>query len=102
MTKLSYPAEGMMSICRGNIEDAGNRLSSAFSDSAFDIPSGFPQRDYLYGLSDRINDFRDRLNTISTKIQDTDRSLRELSENLKVNASNIEVTKLQKRERTIV
>lgn len=100
--KLRYPEDGLVSICRGDIEDAGNHLSGASSDTAFDIPSGFSQRDYLYGLGGKIRGFRDRLNGIGSKIQDTDRNLQEMEKELKLNAGNLTVSKVQKRDRMIV
>lgn len=83
MSKINYPKEGLMPLVRSMFLECSNSLSSAASSSAFDVPSDFDYRNYLWDLRSRINSLNAELSRIKNEVSTSDHAF----ENVSVRAS---------------
>ena len=102
MTKLLFPSDGIVKVAIEKGTRARERFSSATAKCSFDIPDNFPNRDYLIGLSGNLAECQSELNDIIAKIESINRNFQNLSDSFDENARNVDVLKIEKRERMIV
>ena len=102
MSKLVYPNNGLYPRCKVNTTRCTELLSSAISDCAFDIPSDFPQKSYLAGLSNTLSGYRNESSSIDQMIKSIDNSYVNLSDSLSSSEKRLSATKIIKRTRMVV
>ena len=98
MSKLTYPLNGLLTSCRGEIEECDKQLREAATSCVFDVPLDFPYRSYLNELNFNISKYRSELDALRYKMQSLDKSYASLSAELEHSASKIVVSEIKPRE----
>ena len=101
MSKLSYPSNGLLSYCNGNLESSRDNLSNARNNCSFDIPVDFPYRNYLSGLYDTLDSYVNELTNIKQVIMNVDKNFENLSTELTNDVNNMDKSIINVRDRLI-
>lgn len=102
MTKLVYPVEGIYNSSASLIDSCAKKIWTASVGCDFDIPSDFSHRGYLQGLGSLLSGYVSKTRTIESKIQKSNNYYEKLENDLHLDVKNMEVMKLEYRDRMIV
>lgn len=102
MVKLICPSDGIYNSSVDQIQSCINTLSRVANNCYFDIPGGFSQGGYLRGLSGVLNGYANQARAIDAKLKMSNNYYENLENDLQADVKNMEITKLEARDRMII
>ena len=101
MTKLKYPANGIHSVVKTELNTSTTHLTNASNNTDYKVPSNFAYKSYMISLKDTLKNYTKEINNITDAIIKTNKIYEDLEVDMTEKAKVINGYKVAERDRMI-